>query len=162
MTDNTQGWCNGENAMIRRVLHLYWRFTRGLTLGVRGAVLSEDGKVLLVRHGYVPGWHLPGGGVEPGEAMLDALARELREEGNVRLTAAPVLHGVFLNEQVFRRDHVALFVVRAFSWDGPREPNAEIREAGFFPLDALPEGTTDATRRRLDEIVRGSEPAKGW
>jgi len=41
--------------MIRRFLHLYWRFSRGMTLGVRGAVLNADGKVFLVRHSYAPG-----------------------------------------------------------------------------------------------------------
>lgn len=148
--------------MIKRLLHLYWRFSRGLTLGVRGAVIDAEGKVLLVRHGYVPGWHFPGGGVEPGETMLEALARELREEGNVTLTDAPALHGVFLNESGTDRDHVALFVVRAFDRGGPVPPNAEIREAAFFAPDRLPDGTTAATRRRLEEIARGVAPAERW
>ena len=63
------------------------------------------------------GWHLPGGGVETGETLLTALARELMEEGNIRLTAEPKLHGVFFNARVSRRDHVALYVVRDFVQD---------------------------------------------
>ncbi len=148
--------------MIKRLLHVYWRITRGLTLGVRGAAFDAEGKVLLVRHSYVPGWHLPGGGVEPGETLREALAREMQEEGNVTLTGVPVLHGVFFNETASRRDHVALFVVREFTWGGPLPPNAEIREAAFFPPDDLPEGATQATRRRLDEIARGEAPADRW
>src|SRR5229473_1065979 len=80
---------------LRRALHLYWRFARGLTLGVRGVVLDGSGRVFLVKHSYVDGWHFPGGGVEPGETLRDALERELFEEGNIRLVEAPALHGIF-------------------------------------------------------------------
>jgi ADP-ribose pyrophosphatase YjhB (NUDIX family) len=148
--------------MLKRLLHIYWRFTRGLTVGVRGAVLDGNGQVLLVRHGYAEGWHLPGGGVEPGENLPDALARELLEEGNVKLTGAAVLHGMFHNARDSRRDHVAVFVVREFEWGGEPAPTMEIRESKFFPLDRLPDGTTAGTRRRLTEIAQGAAPAANW
>ena len=84
---------------LRRVFHLYWRFARGMTLGVRGVVLDGETKVFLVKHSYVSGWHLPGGGVEVGESFRDALARELMEEGRIELLGEPVLHGVFLDRK---------------------------------------------------------------
>src|SRR5215208_2155545 len=84
---------------LRSVLHIYWRFSRGLTVGVRAMVFDEHGRVFLVRHTYVRGWHLPGGGVEPGETIQQALTRELAEEGNIRLISAPRLHGVFFNRR---------------------------------------------------------------
>jgi len=148
--------------MLNRLLHFYWRFARAVTMGVRAAVLDSSGRVLLVRQGYAKGWHLPGGGVEPGESLLEALARELEEEGNVTLAGAPILHGIFHNRSASRRDHVALYVVREFKWGGEPAPNWEIRESKFFPLDGLPEGTTGGTRRRLDEIARGADPAPIW
>lgn len=145
-----------------RALHLYFRLRRGMTLGVRAAVLNEAGDVLLVRHTYTPGWHLPGGGVEPDETLHDALAKELREEANIALTAPALLHGVFLNRHVSDRDHVAVFVVRAFTQSAPKQPDREIAEAHFFPLSALPETTTPGTRRRLAEIVEGTALPTEW
>ena len=97
---------------LRRVLHFYWRFARGLTLGVRAVVIDREGRVFLVKHSYVAGWHLPGGGVEPGETVLDALTRELMEEGGISLLAPPALHGIFFNTRDSRRDHVMVYVVR--------------------------------------------------
>lgn len=147
--------------MIRTILQLYGRLARGMTLGVRGAVLDSASNVFLVRHSYTPGWHFPGGGVEPGENLAEALTRELMEEGNICITSTPLLHGVFRNAQAAPRDHVAVFVVREFEWSATR-PSWEIREAAFFPLHELPDGTSEGTRRRLEEILYGAPVAAHW
>lgn len=147
---------------VRRFLHLYWRFSRGLTMGVRAIVVDGQGRVFLIRHSYVAGWHLPGGGVEPGETLIAALTRELAEEGNITLAEPPALHGVFFNSRVSRRDHVAVFVVRGFHQAQPPQPNREIIEHRFFAPDALPEGTTPGTRRRIAEVLRGVPIAERW
>jgi ADP-ribose pyrophosphatase YjhB (NUDIX family) len=147
---------------LRRLLHLHWRFSRGLTLGVRAVVIDAAGKVFLVRHSYVSGWHLPGGGVETGETLAQALARELAEEGNITVVDAPALHGVFYNPVDSPRDHVAVFVVRVFRQDGPPRRNREIAAHGFFALDALPADTTPGTRRRLAEVLEGAPIAAKW
>ena len=147
---------------IRRLLHFYWRFSRGLTVGVRAVVVGSDGRIFLVKHSYVAGWHLPGGGVEPGETLATALARELREEGNIELTAPAVLFAVYFNRHISRRDHVALYVARSFRQSAPPRPNREIVAHGFFAVDALPAGTTPATRQRIEEVLTGRAAAELW
>lgn len=143
---------------LQRLLHGWFLVSRGMTLGVRGAAIDRDGRVMLIRHTYTPGWHLPGGGVERGEDAGEALRRELREEARLEIGAAPDLHGVFFNRRATRRDHVLVYVVRDFTVLGAKRPDREIAEAAFFPLGALPGGTTPGTRARLDEIA-GRVPA---
>lgn len=134
-----------------------------MTLGVRAVIHDPAANaVLLVRHTYVPGWQFPGGGVETGETMLEALARELREEAEIGLTAPPLLRSVHFNRGASRRDHVALYLATSWERLGTKLPDLEIAEAGFFALDALPEAVSPATRRRLDEIFGGREVSSYW
>ena len=149
-------------SLINRLMHVYWRFSRGLTLGVRAVVLDGEGRVFLIKHAYTKGWHLPGGGVETGETFLHALARELWEEGRIELTGPPVLHGVVYHPLYSQRDHVTIYVVRAFRQTETPEPNREIAAHGFFPADALPDDTTAGTRARIAEVMDGRPAAERW
>jgi ADP-ribose pyrophosphatase YjhB (NUDIX family) len=130
---------------------------RPVTLGVRAIVRDGEGRVLLVRHTYVPGWYLPGGAVDPGESVGDALTRELLEEANVRIIGPPRLLAIYFNPRA-GSDHVALFEVTQFEQTSPKLADHEIVEARFFPLDALPEATTASTRARL----AGAEDSLIW
>lgn len=145
-----------------KLFHLWFRIARPMTLGVRAVAFDTAGNVLLVRHTYVPGWHLPGGGVEPGETAEEALAKELEEEANVRLGGSPELSSIHFNSKASKRDHVLVYVCRNVAQSATRAPDREILEAGFFPPDALPEGTTEATRRRLAELRDGIAADPYW
>ncbi|HVV60713.1 MAG TPA: NUDIX domain-containing protein [Pseudolabrys sp.] len=151
----------GEPA-IRRLLHTYWRFSRAATLGVRAMIVDDASRIFLVKHSYVDGWHLPGGGVETGETLLEALRREVREEGNIEIVGTPALHAVYFNRRVSRRDHVALFIVRDFRQEAPPQPGREIIAHGFFARGALPDGTTSGTRARIAEVFGGATVSENW
>lgn len=137
------------------------RMAARTTLGVRALVFDPSGRVLLLRHTYVPGWYFPGGGVEANETAQEAAEREILEETAVRLAAPPRLVSMHLNLRVSGRDHVAFFVGRTEAAQ-PRARRGEIAEVGFFAPETLPEGVTGATRRRIDEVQAGTGPAREW
>ncbi len=144
----------------RFVLRVYWRFSRPLTAGARVLVIDEKDRVLLVRHTYMPGWYLPGGGVDGGETMRAAAERELWEEVGVTPQAELEFFGLYANFAEFKSDHVSLFVLRAF--DIQEQPNREIAEFGFFAQAALPAETSRATRVRIREVMEGLAPPDHW
>jgi 8-oxo-dGTP pyrophosphatase MutT (NUDIX family) len=147
--------------LIRPFFHLYARTRRGMTLGVRGMVLDGAGKVLLVRHTYVKGWHMPGGGVERGETAEDALARELVEEAGIRLTAPPVLVSIHSAHAKFKGDHILFY--RIEDWAAcAATSRGEIAEMGWFEPDALPDETTDGTRGRIAEALGAAARQPLW
>lgn len=151
----------GRRALERtvRLVHpLAARLTRPLTMGVRAMILDEEDRICLVRHSYAPGWHMPGGAVEPGETLHQALVREVHEETGLAVTGRPELFGVYLNEAMARRDHVALYVVRHFETTARRPNPREIVDHGFHPLAALPPDVTNPTKRRLAEVLEGRTP----
>ena len=151
-----------KRRLVARAVQAYWRATRSLTMGAQGIVFDPQGRVLLIRHTYRPGWHFPGGGVEKNESTLEALTRELHEEAGVVLIERPPLFALYTNFRVFPSDHIAVFVVR--SWEQPvvPQPNREIAAQGFFAVDDLPEGTIGPVRRRLDEVLGGRTPDPAW
>jgi ADP-ribose pyrophosphatase YjhB (NUDIX family) len=163
---STRRFPKSKSPMIRRVpfglVAAYWRLTRGATLGAQGVVIGDDGQILLVRHGYRPGWHFPGGGIEWGETAEIALARELREEAGVIMKDRAQLFGLFANFAMLPSDHVALYIVR--EWERPSipPPNREIAESRFFSQKDLPANITRGTSRRLREIFEGAPVEPHW
>jgi ADP-ribose pyrophosphatase YjhB (NUDIX family) len=137
------------------------RMTRGMTLGSRTAVIDRQGRFLLVKQTYTPGWIFPGGGVERGEDCETAARREVEEEAAVLVTGPLRLVGIFNNHKEMRGDHLAFYVLRDFE-QRTFTPNMEIADARFFHADDLPERMNGGSRRRITEIISGAAPSLDW
>ena len=147
---------------VTRLMHLAFLASRPLTMGARVAAFDAQGRILLVKHTYVPGWHFPGGGVEAGETVGQAAQRELREEANVETGGPMILHGVYFNARASRRDHVVVFVARGARQTAPKAADREILAAEFFAVGALPDGVNRAVTERLAEIAGLAETSPFW
>jgi len=118
------------------VLHRFFLLTRGMTLGVRVLVQNLEGEILVVKHSYVPGWDLPGGGVDHGEDVEAAARREVYEETGISELTGLTYLGLYANKTVSVRDHVAYFqtaTVEEFN----NIKSFEIAEARFVPISQL-------------------------
>ncbi|MEU4352935.1 NUDIX domain-containing protein [Streptomyces sp. NPDC023838] len=126
------------------------------------AIAVEDDRLLLIRLSdaspvFTPGlWHMPGGGIDPGEQPVEALSRELREETGLELVDARLLDA---RTYAVRRDGVswsltALFYVVALKGGAPAvtEIDGSTDAAVWIPLADLQDDTmlspaaTDALR----------------
>ena len=148
--------------LFSRTLHTYFIMRRGLTLGVRAIVRSNDGKFLLVRHTYTPGWHFPGGGVEKGQTAEQALRDELRQETGLQIKRKAIMHGLFYNNDVSKRDHVLAYHCDVQGVLEAKPRSMEIAEIGYFSFEDLPLDTDPGTARRIREIVLGDEMTEVW
>ena len=154
-------WRTRIEPLTRPLFFVWSRMSRGMTLGVRAIVTDEAGRILLVKHTYLNGWWLPGGGVDRGETTFDAVVRELREEAGVIATGTPRLLSLHSNERFSPGDHVAVFQIDRFA-TGERTSHGEIADIGWFAPDALPPDTTKATRARLHEFMGYAPPSPDW
>ncbi|HHB91165.1 MAG TPA: NUDIX domain-containing protein [Anaerolineae bacterium] len=144
---------NWRDAALR-VLLAWWRLMRPTTIGVRGIVVDETGKLLLVRHSYgARKWFLPGGGHRGDESPDQALVREMREETGIQVEVTRLVGVYFYNGQ-HKRDHIYVFACRAIGGES-RLVGGEIEAIGWFPPDALPSNLMIGMDRILDDWRRG-------
>lgn len=139
---------------------LYWRIFKPVTFGVKIMLVREE-TVLLVKHSYEKGWHLPGGGMKRGEVVETAVRREAREELGAALGDVS-LFGIFSNLKAYKSDHIVVFTCTDFTLSGKKD--IEIEAYDFFPMDQLPAESTSGARNRVSEFMQG-EPrplVKEW
>ena len=143
--------------VLKPLLFVYALLTRCVTLGVRALVLDCEGRVLLVKHTYISGWHLPGGGVERRETVETALARELREETGVIIIDRPRLISVYANGM----NYIALFEVRRWR-QADATSRGEIEATAWYLPNDLPVDTGAPARNRIEELKLDRPIAQRW
>ena len=131
-----------------RLLKFGWFLRRPRTFGAHALAFTPEGRIILVRLRYAPGWRLPGGGRSEREDPKHAVLRELREEigmtghGDVRLACE-------LEEATdFKRDLASLLIVRDVLYT-PRKWSWEVEEIMETTPGRAP-GRPFATHGRLD------------
>ena len=108
-------------------------------LVVAGLILGDDGRVLITQRRADQAlplqWELPGGKVEPGEAPVAALARELREELGVAAIVGAIWDVLFHAYPAF--DLVMLvYACRLAPGETPRA--VEVADLAWVPIRELP------------------------
>lgn len=139
-----------------RLMRIRWFLTRPRTYGVRAIVVTRSGDVVLLRHSYVRGWHLPGGGRKTGEVPEAAVLRELREEIGLEGFDSLRHLGAYEHRPDFKRDRVDLFLIEGADYRWRR--SAEIEEVRDFDPRRLP---LDISRRSQGAIVEWLETILG-
>ena len=136
---------------FHKMLTVGWFFRRPKTYGAHAVALTPQGRLVLVKLWYAPGWRLPGGGRDASEPPAEAALRELREE--IGMTAHGAVEPVCeLEEEVdFRRDTCSLIIVRDVEYR-PKRWSWEVESVQSAPLDQLPSDLSPATRRWLREV----------
>lgn len=132
------------------------------TIRIRAAgILVKEGKILLVRHekngkSY---WLLPGGGVDFGETVEAALAREFMEEVGLEIQVGRL---VLVQDSIPPDRHRQVlnlyFLVTAGASEIKVTPDAVLRDAAFYPLEEFPRMQVNPNVKK--EILEGI--AVGW
>ena len=131
-----------------------------VALAVVALIEDEQGRVLLVRHSYGKGWGLPGGGVDRGEPVEDAVLRELREEIGLIRSAPPQFLALYTRKVGWMTNVIALYRLSDVEYEF--KPTLEIRELAFADPANLPRGTGAGTVRRLAEWCGKSARSPYW
>jgi ADP-ribose pyrophosphatase YjhB (NUDIX family) len=124
---------NGLGTPLRR--GLAWLVNDHFIHGVSGVILNGEGRILLLKHRFWIGqrWGLPGGLARHGETPAETLRRELKEETGLDVRPTRLLR---VNTA---RGRLSEFILLADCDGEPEAKSAEIMEARFWPVDALPE-----------------------
>ena len=109
-------------------------------IGITAIARVDDGRLVLIRRGDTGEWCLPGGTLDWGETLRDAITRELLEEAGVRVVSLGRLVGVVSRPDRDPRMHGVSVVVEARVTEPSVAPmnSLEVLEVGLFADAEVP------------------------
>jgi len=123
-------------------------------IGVFALIFDDKGSILLGHRRDVDWWNLPGGGMEAGETVDEALLREVYEETRLEVEVGQLV-GVYSKPQ--KQEVVLTFRCRVIG--GTLQPTEETRESRYFAPGALPTNTLPKHRQRIEDALLNSPSA---
>lgn len=124
-----------------------------------GAVVLNDNKILLVKRGKEPGkslWSIPGGAVNAGEKLKEAVLRELREETGLTGEVSDLIHveEVIVRENNRIKYHYVILYYLVTNVKGRLKSSSDVLEAKWFDLTEAYslENITSGTKKVLNKI----------
>lgn len=120
---------------------------RNFRIGV-SALILQDGKVLLAMRRDIDWWNLPGGGMEIGETVEEAVLREVREETGLEVEIVRLV-GLYSKPQ--KQEVVITFLCRQVG--GELMATEESRECRYFSPTSLPANTLPKHRQRIEDML---------
>jgi 8-oxo-dGTP diphosphatase len=150
-------------ALPRGLFAIVYEIARHLlrrpVVGICAVARTADGRVLLVRRSDTGEWALPGGTLEWGERLSDALPREIEEETGARWVRFERVTGIYSRPDRDPRFHAVTICVAAEVAEpvlGPKNP-LEIREAKLFAREALPAALAMTMADMLDDAFQSTD-----
>jgi ADP-ribose pyrophosphatase YjhB (NUDIX family) len=126
-----------------------------------GGVIFDEATVLLAERGQEPAkgtWSLPGGAVELGERVVDALKREIREEIGIEIEVGGlirVLDRILYDGEKRIRYHYVIVDYWGWRVSGEPQPGSDTSDICFVPLDEVHK--KDIHREVLETILMAAE-----
>jgi ADP-ribose pyrophosphatase YjhB (NUDIX family) len=135
--------------------------------GGSALVLDDEGRVLLQRRTDSGNWAMPGGVMEIGETLPDAVVRETREETGLEVALTGIVgtftdprHVIAYADGEVRQEFTIVFRARPIG--GRLALSTESTEIGWFALDELADlPMHESTRRRFAFVQHGDGPYLG-
>jgi len=110
-----------------------------------GAVIVQDGRLLIVKRGVEPGkgkWSIPGGAVDLGEDVRDAVVREAKEECGLDIKIIEdrpmdAVDSIFIDKEGRFKYHYVLFQFLVHPKGGTLKPSSDVLDAKWVPLEEV-------------------------
>lgn len=125
---------------------------KSFTIGVFGIIFDKDGKVLLCHRKDYDLWNLPGGGLKPGEFILDGVKREVKEETGLEVEVLKLI-GVY--DKPEEKDIVFSFFCNVTG--GEIILNDEADKIKYFKIDRLPKNTAPKQIERIKDAFENNK-----